>query len=349
MKRLLVYMIIAIAAIPAAAQKNPTFVNYIDTYREMAIDQMRRHHVPASITLAQGILESAAGQSFLATVANNHFGIKTGSAWGGEYVTKDDDRTGEKFRKYLSPEESYEDHSLFLRKQRYMQLFDLEPTDYRGWAYGLKAAGYATNPQYPALLIKIIEDYDLAQYDRMASGNYIVVGGDSAQQNSGIINTGRQVYVNGVLMDTDGDFILVGEDYECPEAPVGGKYTYKKKGKVRYVTHQPRINNGIAYVFARQGDSFASIGIEFGINPTKLAGYNEIPVYANLKDGDIVYLTKKNDHVAYRLRGKYHQVKNGESIYLISQCYGIKFSQLYRWNRLPEYYMPKVGDLLRVE
>ena len=135
----------------------------------MAIDQMLRYKIPASITLAQGLLESGAGTSTLARKANNHFGIKCGRAWKGPYVLQDDDERNEKFRKYRSVEESYEDHSRFLQQARYSSLFDLSPKDYKGWARGLKRCGYATNPRYASLLIDLIERYDLDQYDKYKS------------------------------------------------------------------------------------------------------------------------------------------------------------------------------------
>lgn len=145
--------------------RNSVYEAYISKYAPMAIDQMRRHRVPASITLAQGLLESAAGRSTLATEANNHFGIKTGGQWDGPYVLRDDDKANEHFRKYRSVEESFEDHSLFLQKPRYASLFRLALTDYRGWAKGLKACGYATSPTYASKLINIIELYELYNYD----------------------------------------------------------------------------------------------------------------------------------------------------------------------------------------
>lgn len=158
-----------LAAICASAQTS-VYESYIDQYKDLAVDQMVRHGVPASITLAQGLLESGAGQSTLATEANNHFGIKTGGSWRGPYVLRDDDAPNEKFRAYKSVEDSYEDHSRLLQKSRYAKLFRLKPTDYRGWAKGLKAAGYATNPRYADLLISLIERYDLDRFDKDLRG-----------------------------------------------------------------------------------------------------------------------------------------------------------------------------------
>lgn len=149
--------------------RNAAYEAYIHKYKDMAIEQMERYRIPASITLAQGLLESRAGQSALAVVANNHFGIKCGGDWTGPYFVQDDDERGEHFRRYKSARESFEDHSRFLLKRRYASLFTLSPTDYKGWAYGLKAAGYATNPRYGALLVNLIERYDLARFDKRGS------------------------------------------------------------------------------------------------------------------------------------------------------------------------------------
>ena len=167
MKHLLSSLILFAFAAFSTAQ-NSVYQQYVARYHTMAVDQMKRYGVPASITLAQGLLESNAGRSMLAVKANNHFGIKVGGDWTGPYVVKSDDRPDDRFRKYRSVEESYEDHSLFLRRPRYAALYDLEPTDYVGWARGLKAAGYATNPSYAQLLINIIEQHNLMQYDRLS-------------------------------------------------------------------------------------------------------------------------------------------------------------------------------------
>lgn len=141
---------------------------YIEQYKDIAIEEMHQYGVPASITLAQGLLESGNGNSYLAREANNHFGIKCGGNWKGKSVSRRDDRAGECFRAYSHPEESFRDHSQFLRKPRYSKLFQLAKDDYKGWAKGLRAAGYATNPRYPQLLIDLIERYQLDQYDRIS-------------------------------------------------------------------------------------------------------------------------------------------------------------------------------------
>ncbi len=166
LRTFLAILLLGIASLLAHAQRtNQAYWTYIDTYKNLAIEQMQKYRIPASITLAQGLLESAAGRSTLATEANNHFGIKCGSGWTGPYVLRNDDAPNERFRKYKSARESYEDHSKFLQGRRYQGLFQLKITDYKGWAHGLKAAGYATNPVYAESLIRIIEMYNLMQFD----------------------------------------------------------------------------------------------------------------------------------------------------------------------------------------
>src|SRR5215217_9496568 len=147
------------------AQSSEIVKNYIAQYKDIAIEEMLRTGVPAAITLAQGIHETGAGQSDLVKKSNNHFGIKCKAEWQGERVTHDDDARGECFRKYADPLDSYKDHSDFLKERKhYAFLFTLDPMDYEGWAWGLKKAGYATNPKYPQILIKLINDYHLQDY-----------------------------------------------------------------------------------------------------------------------------------------------------------------------------------------
>ncbi|MES2061741.1 MAG: glucosaminidase domain-containing protein [Bacteroidota bacterium] len=149
-----------------AAHKDLTSLEYIERFKAIAIQEMNSYGIPASITLAQGLFESGSGNSDLAKIANNHFGIKCGSTWTGESYYKNDDNENDCFRVYNNPEESFRDHSEFLKKKNYARLFELNKNDFNGWAYGLKACGYATNPQYPKLLLNIITKYQLDQYDR---------------------------------------------------------------------------------------------------------------------------------------------------------------------------------------
>ena len=161
-----IFALLFVSVAAQAQRRNARYNEYIKIYAPLAVEQMQQHKIPASITLAQGLLESGAGYSELARKSNNHFGIKCGGNWKGRTVRHDDDRRQECFRAYRHPKESYEDHSIFLKRgARYAFLFDLKITDYKGWARGLKKAGYATDPSYANRLITIIEDYELYKYD----------------------------------------------------------------------------------------------------------------------------------------------------------------------------------------
>ena len=279
---------------------NSTYQQYIDQYKDVAIEQMKKYHIPASITLAQGLFESGAGRSELARKGNNHFGIKC-HGWKGRKVYHDDDASNECFRAYNNAYESYEDHSRFLVSgKRYQSLFSLKNTDYRGWAHGLKAAGYATNPSYATKLINIIELYKLYEYDH--AKHY--------------------------------DRFLASATKDCV-APGG-------------MTHPIYKFNNNYYLKARRGDSFSSIAKEIGLSERKLAAYNELPVSASLSEGDIVYLKKKAKKAPKSYKDRLHYVRAGESMYSISQLYGIRMKYLYKMNNMTPYDNIVVGQGLRL-
>ena len=292
MKKLKLFLILIISCLTLQAQtRNKQYEAYIKKYRELAVEEMKKYHIPASITLAQGLLESGAGQSALARKSNNHFGIKCGSDWYGKTVSHDDDARGECFRAYKHPKDSYEDHSKFLAgRPRYASLFKLNITDYKGWARGLKKAGYATNPRYADQLIGIIELYELYKYD---DKNYL-------------------------------------------------KWIKKNPNP-----HQTYIANGLLYIVVRAGDSWKSISQEFDISQKKLRKYNDLYKGYALQVGDILYLEKKNkkadkEHIVHVLRA-------GESMYSISQKYGIRLKNLYKLNKMDEDDpAPKIGAILRL-
>lgn len=299
--RVFIAFCLVLASLDASAQ-NARYLSYIDTYKDMAVDQMRRYGIPASITLAQGLLESSAGTSYLAVRANNHFGIKTGGTWTGPYVLRDDDAKNEQFRKYRSVAESYEDHSLFLKNRpRYASLFKLSPTDYKGWAHGLKAAGYATNPQYAYKLISLIDTYSLHQYDRQ-KGHH----------------TEKQ-----------------------PQRAESGK---------RHAGPADALHrcNYAYYIVARQGDTYAAIARRMGVSERRLRKYNEVGKGYTPKAGDPVYVSKKSSRVMRSMRKKVHVVRAGESLHAIAQSYGVRIGRLYKANRLPADYLPRVGDRLKL-
>lgn len=293
-------MLLFAAAVSAQSRWNSTYQQYVDQYKDLAIEQMKRYKIPASITLAQGLLESGAGRSELARKGNNHFGIKCHS-WNGRTVYFDDDAIQECFRAYSSVSDSYEDHSQFLTTgRRYQNLFKLSITDYKGWARGLKAAGYATNPKYADRLIDIIQVYSLHQYDTAKS--------------------------------YDRFYAKRGRDHNVGGAALHAVYKF----------------NDNYYVKARKGDTFAAIAAETGISRRRLARYNERDKNDILAEGDIVYLKKKRRKAPKEYKGRLHYVRPGQSMYTISQLYGIRLKCLYKLNGLTPDYQIKVGDSLRV-
>ncbi len=271
---------------------------YVENYKDMAVEQMRRYHIPASITLAQGICESGAGRSRLAREAHNHFGIKVGINWTGPYIIMSDDRPDDRFRVYRTDDESYEDHSKFLRNNaRYRSLFSLKETDYKGWAHGLKRCGYATNPNYAPMLIGVIERYNLQQFDSYSSGKYH----------------------SRKITPEETDFF---EEH----------IVYKV--------------NKCYLIIANSRDTWEKVSRETGVSVRRLLKYNERPKGSVLQRGDIVYLTKKRTKGDKSLKLTPHRVQPGESMYDISQRYGIRLKNLYKLNALSPDYVANVGDLI---
>ncbi|MDP1621953.1 MAG: glucosaminidase domain-containing protein [Bacteroidales bacterium] len=283
---------------------------YILKFKDIAINEMRVYRVPASITLAQGILESNAGRSKLAVEANNHFGIKCHKEWNGMTIYHDDDVKNECFRKYNDPLESFRDHSKFLtQRERYKRLFELDIRDYKGWAHGLKSAGYATNPTYAQLLIKTVETFLLDRYDR-----------------TGFVETS-----NIGLLDLN----------------IAEKKTGPQEFIVKYLGIDNRNiyeNNRLNMIIAREDDNLYVIARDFNISVSKLLKYNDLPRVTALKPGQVVYLNNK------RRKGEFenHKVQKGESLYDISQLYGIRLKLLYKRNDLQIGAEPRAGAVLRL-
>lgn len=291
---------------------NSTYQAYVDQYKGIAVREMYKYGIPASITMAQAILESGAGRSDLAVKGNNHFGIKC-HGWEGRTMHHDDDLLGECFRVYDHALESFEDHSLFLaNRQRYSSLFQLDKTDYKGWARGLKKAGYATSPTYAQRLIDIIELYQLYELDNAKLSDFEKT-------------PDRQMALNGQLQKVN-----------------------KQNQTVNGGMHQVKACNKNLYVIARKGDSFQSIGKELGISHKKLAKFNERDHRETLEAGDIIYLDKKQTKADKSFKGKVHVVKSGESMYSIAQHYGIRLKSLYQKNHLQPDYQISTGDRLKV-
>lgn len=313
----------------SAQQRNQAYVDYIQKYAHIAVSEQAKFGIPASITLAQGLLESGAGKSELAMKSNNHFGIKCHTGWTGERTYHDDDAAQECFRKYKNVSESYDDHSLFLTSRpRYADLFSLKATDYKGWAHGLKKAGYATDPNYAHKLIKIIEDYGLHQLDT-----------------HGALGSGYQME----------------EGYEPEQASQNDKNKTSRKSNVRknrrntslamgFVPalrmHEVERTNGVRCVIAQAGDTYASIADEFDMQESDLLRFNDLNAVQQLEQGEKVYLAPKK---AKASKGNsYYQVKAGDTARDISQRYGIRLKKLYDLNNMSYKQGVKVGQSLRL-
>lgn len=288
--------------------RNTTYLNYVVMHSKEAMKQMDKYGVPASITMAQGLLETGGGTSSLAVEHNNHFGIKCHSSWRGKRTYHDDDLKQECFRSYGHWEESYTDHSVFLKQKRYNRLWQLDPTDYKGWARGLQACGYATNKGYANRLIKIVEDYELYTLDQGAYPSWFD-GGVSYRDK---VTNKRK-----------------------PQ-----KTTSQQPLRDCYLSY------GLLYTLAKEGDTFRSIAQEMDMNAAKIAKYNDAPMDFALRSGDVVYLDPKNNmatppHYTY-------VVKVGDSMHSIAQRFGIKMEKLYKMNDKDDEYLPIEGDVLRL-
>lgn len=294
------------------ANGNPKRISrseYISQWKDEAILQMREHGIPASIKLAQAILESGDGNSDLARKSNNHFGIKCHD-WTGKKVYHDDDKRHECFRKYDSAHQSFQDHSLFLKRSRYAFLYDYKVTDYKAWAKGLKQAGYATNPKYPDLLIRIIEENNLAQYDKQAlSKDY-----NPSKPNKPAGKPAKQ-----------------GDAIEITIA----------KGKNIYVS-----DNNIKYVVTEKATTPEKLAKEMELGKWQIAKYNDIDKNATIEEGTRIYLQpKRNKSKKHRS----HTVATGETLHSISQHYGVKESRILKYSGLPKGYTAKPGDVLKLK
>ena len=283
--------------------------DYIETYKDIAMREMREHKIPASITLAQGLLESGAGNSALAREAKNHFGIKCHKGWEGDTYIMDDDAKNECFRKYNNAEESFVDHSLFLTtRSRYAALFDLDITDYEGWAKGLKAAGYATNPKYAQLLIDRIKLYDLTKYDQIALGQR-----DDDNQ----------------LPDIAPEDELLELSYSPEHRAVFELVDMTQEGRFIYE------NNKVRFVFAKEGETPEQLAKDFNIKLKRFCEYNLLnrPDEMVFHSGDVVYLGKLRNS---NWKAKKHIVEEGETLRDIALRFAVKPDQILKKNSLEE-------------
>ncbi len=305
---------------------------YISKYKNWAVKEMQRTGIPASITLAQGILESDCGNSDLAIDANNHFGIKCHSDWTGPTMHKDDDLKNECFRSYDSAYDSFKDHSNFLvSKSRYAELFELEKTDYKGWAKGLKKCGYATEPTYADRLIKIIEEEGLSSLD---SGGEIVDAKVDKKKETEV--------ATDIAYDVESGKIVKKKTTDPSRKPV-----IKSDFEIDpFEAHTVLYNNGVRYVEVKKSDSFASIANEFHLMMWELLKYNDLDKNADIKTIKHLYLRPKKNRSHPDCPT--HTVKNGDTLWSIAHKYGIKLSKLRKRNGLANGVEPRVGDELEL-
>ena len=295
---------------------------YIQTYKDIAIREMKTHKIPASITLAQGLLESGAGNSALAREAKNHFGIKCHKGWEGDTYYMDDDEKNECFRKYKNPEESFKDHSEFLcGRSRYAALFDLDITDYEGWAKGLKAAGYATNPKYAQLLIDRINLYELTQYDQIALG---------------LLKESEVEPVDPEVVEEYFELAYAPEDksvFPLADMTPDGRFIYE--------------NNKVRFVFAKEGETPEKLAEAFGIKFKRFCEYNCLkhPEEVIFHSGDVVYLSKLRNR---NWKAKPYTVQEGETLRDVALRFAVKPKMIQTLNGLKEGERLHKGQVLRL-
>jgi LysM repeat protein len=304
MKKIVFLFIISITFSQILFAQNMTAAEYVATYKDIAIREMKRMGIPAAISLAQGLLETENGNSDLVKKSNNHFGIKCKSSWNAETVSHDDDASGECFRAYKSAEDSYRDHSNFLRgNSRYDFLFKLDPRDYKGWAYGLRKAGYATNPHYPEILIKNIEDNNLQQYTLEAVDEVPVF-----------------------------DASKYKDDPEEKDNPVVEESTSQNVESSNTNIPEPTkmTINGSRAVLVPKGTSLLAIATQNNINLGRLLEINELNKDGILDKDQFIFLEKKQKEGDR----DYYIVQQNETLYDVAQKNGILLQSLYDLNKI---------------
>lgn len=340
-------------------EKSKATLDYIEKYKNIAMKEMQDYKIPASITLAQGILESGNGNSELAKKSNNHFGIKCHSTWKGKRTYYDDDAKGECFRVYNSPADSYRDHSKFLANgQRYAFLFDLQITDYKGWAKGLKKAGYATLPTYANVLIRYIENYDLTQYDQMVvkgkfkyeentelSKNNKKPQSDKTSQNN---TTGNNSKNNDSNKNNDNNKKKSQSDKtrKSSKTYIPNKIADAEVVAEAYDGRYIRENNGVKFIYAKAGDNIHKLADGLEMYEYQLVKYNNLGKRKTFKENEIVYIEPKKNKASRKY--KYHTIQKGETLSYVSRLYGVKLKSIYKMNDMDENTVLHIGDNIKL-
>lgn len=365
---LLIILSLTFSAFSAPKEEKTPQVRYIDKYSSLAVDEMYRSGVPASITLAQGLLESRYGLSELAVKGNNHFGIKCHNNWQGGKVYHDDDKKGECFRKYDSPEESFRDHSDFLRyRDRYKFLFDLEVNDYKGWAHGLKKAGYATDPAYPSKLIRLIEDYELYRYDVEPSDygsfdaddveEYVVKEKEKekkkdrkedrkenkSKKDSRKERKSKEHRPHEAAPRSIPESPTKIEEIKVLEKAPDGEFSFP-------LSRQMYSQNGVPFVYTTAGETYSSIARTFGLFPKEILKFNDLdlstPMDMKLNPGTLVYVQPKKKEAPKGIDK--HVIESDDTLRDIAQRYGVKLDRIYKMNSFDGSYVPKEGDIIKL-
>ena len=328
-KTLLCVLIGLLSGFACFAQYNEQDIrDYIEQYADVAIQKMQEYKIPASITIAQGIFESACGKSRLAVEGNNHFGIKCHTEWTGDTILIDDDELQECFRKYTSVSESYTDHSLFLTtRKRYSNLFELDIMDYQAWARTLKQDGYATNPQYADRLISLIERFNIARLDTMwqTSGKYVQTTDSTTAKP---VAENKKPAAKPTTTEKSGKkvFTALGSEYPSDQSP----FTYRKVFK----------NNNTYFVIAEKGDTYEKISQDIMVMCENLRKFNDAGPNDEPVENEIVYVEAKAHGNPVRV----HTVQAGETLRYISQRYGVQLRYILKYNMLDENSIIHPGD-----
>jgi mannosyl-glycoprotein endo-beta-N-acetylglucosaminidase/LysM domain-containing protein len=316
---ILIVFLLCLLAKFSQAQPADAVLAYIARYKDLAMSEMQRTGIPAAITLAQGIHETDAGTSELVRKSNNHFGIKCKEDWSGPTVSHDDDARGECFRKYDAPEQSYKDHSDFLKtRSNYASLFKLEPTDYQGWAYGLKKAGYATNPKYAQILIKLIQDYNLEDYTLIALGK--MSPGDLAKNDK-----------------TIGGNVIAAKNVDEKKVDVVPAVSIQSS----YPEGEFKIND-TRVIYVKSGTSYLDIAQRYEIALARLFEFNDLKPAEVTSTDQLVFIQRKRKTGEH----EFHVVQPGEDLRTIAQTEAIRLESLLEYNNLTGGMQPAVGETL---
>lgn len=362
----------------AVLAQNFTREQYIKTYKDIAIRQMNAYGIPASIILAQACLESGNGNSRLAVKGNNHFGIKCHNTWKGRRIYHNDDERGECFRRYASAEDSFKDHSEFLKNgKRYQSLFDLGKTDYKAWAHGLKAAGYATEPKYAKMLIDIIEKNELYQYDsnraskagkqaeraaekerkkalkqerkaeRMRKRAERRAAKEGGTMVPAVVAPAVVTGVAAAVTERHGEAGRPSAEGQGAVIEDASALTPLKSSSLyRYsMDRQIYQQNGVPYIIATTGDDYASLAQEYNLFTSELLGFNDLQKEVPLQPGTMVYIRRKKKSGVEST----HILQEGESLYSIAQKQGIRLEFLYKLNKMKPGSVPESGKIINLK